>query len=96
MLAEIEGGWTDQVADVLNEQEIDIVSACFLLKLVKTPMNHGRIEMACPAGCQLDGRYAFCADTVGVPFGFDISLDDADTDLSPQCLDGMFKQRGLA
>ena len=96
MLAEIEGGWTAQVSDVLNEKEIDIVPACFLLKLVKTAMNHGRIEMAGSAGCQLDGRYAFCADSVGVPFGFDIPLDDTDPDFSLQGLDGMFEEGGLS
>ena len=96
MFAEIEGGRADQVADVLDEQEVDIVAAHLFLKLVKTAMDHGSVEMAGAAGGQLDGRYAFCADSVGVPFGFDIPLDDTDPDFSLQGLDGMFEEGGLS
>ena len=72
MLAEIEGGRADQVADVLDEEQ----HAGRRRQLLQGMAHHVGIEMADPARVDLHRRHAGSADPLGVVLGFLIALDD--------------------
>src|SRR5205823_14894869 len=67
--AEIVARWTNQVADVFDEKQIDI----FQLPVGKMALDHARIEMACATGCNLFHREAEAAEAIRIVFGLNVS-----------------------
>jgi hypothetical protein len=55
-------------------------------------MGHGRVKMTGAAGGQLNDRNAFCPDTIGITFRFNISFDNTDMYFPFQGFDGVFQQ----
>jgi glycosyltransferase involved in cell wall biosynthesis len=92
MLAQIEAGWADQIADVLDEKQVDAVEIQPMERLV----DQMRVEMASAAGGDLDRRDTLGADAFGVVLGFEIALDHRDAQLLSERFDGCLKQTGLA
>src|SRR3989344_3095121 len=64
--------------------------------MMQRAVHHVRIQMTGGAGGDLDGGHAFGANTCRVIFGFEIALDDRDTEFVPECLDRCFQQQGFA
>jgi hypothetical protein len=74
VLSQIETGRAHQVADVLDEQQIDVGEP----DLVQSAVDHGRVEMAGVAGGDLDCRHALRANAPGIVLGREVAFHDAD------------------
>jgi hypothetical protein len=96
MLAEVEGRRADQIANIFDEEQFDMVPARLLLEAVKAFVGQGCVEVAGPAGGELDDRHPFGPDALGIELGFDVAFDDPDGDFPFQRFDGVFEQGGLA
>ncbi len=92
MLAEVEAGRADEVADVLDEHDVDVVQGQF----VQRGVHHVGVEVAGAAGTDLYCRYTLAADAVRVVFRLEIALDDGNPQAAVERLDGRLEQRGLA
>ena len=92
MLAEVEAGRTDEVADVLDEQQVEPVE----LHIVQCRVDHVGIEVTRAAGTDLHGGYALRPDAYGIVFRLEIAFDDADPEFRTERLDRRFQQRRLA
>ena len=77
-LADIELGRADEVADVLDDDDVERVER----ELVEHRADHRRVEVAFAAetvgGVDKRDRGAEPAETLGVERGLDVALDDAD------------------
>ena len=71
VLTQIEGGRANEVADVLNEQDVDLME----VQLVQRGMNHVCIEMTGIAGCDLHCRGARGPNAPCIIFRFQVPLD---------------------
>ena len=87
MMTQIETGRTHQVADILDEEDIQLVQR----HPVEPALHQMRIQMAGGAGGDLVGRDAQCANPGRVVFGFEISLDHADANPALKPADGGFQ-----
>ena len=92
VLAEVETRGTDEIADILDEQDIQTRQ----LHMVQGVVHHVRVEMAGGAGGDLVRRHALGADARGVVLGFEVALDDGQAQFIPQRAEGGFKQQRLA
>ena len=82
----------DEVADVLEDGEVDVLGA----EALKALARHARVEVAHAAGVQLDNLRTAGGDGRGVDVGVDIGLHDADAQIVLQGVDGRHEGRGLA
>jgi hypothetical protein len=87
-LAKIEGRRTDEIADVLDQQQRIVGRR----QLVEGVANHVRVEMTALAGIDLHRRRAGGADPFGVAAGLLVALDDGDRQSVLQQLDGAAQQ----
>ena len=92
MLSQIETCRAHQVADVLDEQQIDVGEP----NLVQRAVDHRCVEMAGVAGGDLNCRHALRANAPGIVLGREVAFHDADAILRPQPANGGFEQRRLA
>jgi hypothetical protein len=83
MLTEIKTRRADEIADILDEDDIDAVE----VHVVQSRVHHVCVEVAGATGADLYGGYALLADAYGVVFGFQITLDDRNFDAAIERLD---------
>ena len=74
VLAEIEVGRAHEVADVLDDDEIELVER----QRGDGALDHVALEVAGAAGVDLDGRDAVRLDLLGVDLARDVAFDDGD------------------
>ncbi len=87
-LAEIEQGRTDQVADVLDDDDTSVG-----LKLVQGPVDHRRVEVAAGTRVHLDAACARRPDAFSIDRRLLVAFDDAER--RTRLPDRSFQQRGL-
>jgi len=92
VLAEVEARRAHEIADVLDEEHVELADG----QLVQGVVHHRRIEMASVAGRDLHGGHAAVTDALGVVLGREIALDDAQPQCVAQCPDRRLEQRSLA
>jgi len=91
MLAEVEGGGAHQIADILDEQDVEIVE----FEIVQRLVHHVRVEVTGGAGGDLQRPATPCARIrMGVVLGLQVAFDDADAEFVPQRVDRRLQQRG--
>ena len=91
--AGVELGGTDQVADVFEDNEIDLVK----VEVVETLSGHLRIEVAHAAGMQLDGVHAgFLLDLAGIYVAVDVGLHHGHANFVLYPVNQLDKGAGLA
>ena len=91
-LAKIKGSRADQVADVLDKQDIQLIQ----IKGLSGMHNHMGIQVAAGAGVDLLDRYAGGGDPTGVVIGLLITFDHGTAIVSGQVPQGALQQGGLA
>ena len=91
-LAEVERRRTDQIADVLDEQE----ASRLWIEPLERMRHHVRVEMAALSGIDLHRAHSGCADALGVAAGLLVAFDHAHRHMSLQRVDRATQQRGLA
>ena len=92
MCAGVEFRWTDQIAHIFQNDEIQPLQP----ELAKALAGHGRVEMAHAAGVELDDLCAGLLDSRGVNVGVNVGLHDADAELVLQRGNSRLQGRGLA
>ena len=92
LLAEIEGGRTDEVADVLDEEQ----RAVGRFQPLHGVADHVRVEVAAFAGVDLQRWHTGGADALGVVGSLLITFDDLDGDRVLEQFDGLDEQARLA
>ena len=92
MLAEVEQGRADQVADVLHEEQ----RAVGRRKCLDGALHHAGVQMAPSTGVHLDGARSGPLDAFRVVGGLLVPFDDADLAGGGEPGDGALQQRGLA
>src|SRR5574340_297216 len=92
ILAEVEARPADQVADVLDEQDVDAVE----IHVVHRVVHQMGVEVAGSAGDDLVCLYALGTDAKGVVLGFEVALDHRAGEFVLQRGERGFEQRGLA
>ncbi len=96
MLAQVEGGRANQVADIFNKEQVDRITARLFFQQMQSPVDLGRIQMAGPSGGDLHHRHPLGPDPLGITVSLDIPLNYPDSDLALQSFNGFFQQGGLA
>ena len=92
VLAQVEVGGTHQVADVLDDDQVELLER----QRVDRALDHVALEVAGAAGVDLDRRDAVRLDLLGVDLARDVALDDRDAVAVAQGRDGGQDRRGLA
>jgi hypothetical protein len=91
-LAEIEGRWTDEIANVLDNEQIEVVYG----ECLECAFDHARIEMAHGSGRDLMGANAERFNPLGIEVGLKIAFNDGDPQLSAKSVERSFEQRRLS
>ena len=91
-LAEIEAGRTNEVADILDEQD----RVALERQALERVPDHMRVEVTAAAGIDLKRGHARGADTRGIERGLLVALDHGHGHRGFQHLDGLDQERGLA
>ena len=91
-LAEIEHGRANQVADVLDHEDLTRHQVEALNRL----RHHVSLQMAAGTGIDLNRAGAGGANALGIVGGHLIALDDRDAGPAGQLFDGAFEQRRLS
>ncbi len=92
MLAEIERGRANQIAHVFDEDYIDVVER----NVVQRFMNHGCVQVAGAAGCNLNCRYPPGANSCRIVLGFKIAFDYHYPGVVADGIRGGLEQSGFA
>src|ERR1700753_4276373 len=92
ILAEIVARGTDQVADVLNKQQIERIE----VPSVEMPIDHPGVKVASAPGSDLSHRVTVPPKTNGVVLGLKVAREDADPCRRSELLKRTFQKRGLA
>ena len=90
VLAEVEFGRTSDVADVLDQYQVERIEVQF----AETALDERRFQMTRPAREQLDHRHAELRDPVAIAGRRDVTFEHAEAELF-QCRDCFFEQRSL-
>ncbi|CAI8740595.1 protein of unknown function [Methylocaldum szegediense] len=90
--AQIEHGRTDQIADVLDEQNAVIAG----FQILHTMADHVRVQVAALAGIDLQHRNAGGAYALRIVLGLLVAFDHADVEPLLEFRDAALQQRGLA
>ena len=91
-MPEIEAGRADQIADVLDEQQIDMVEVERMQRIV----DHVGVEVTGLSRRDLDRGNAPAANALGVVLCFQVAFDHGDPDRVGQRIDRRLQQAGLA
>lgn len=92
MLAKIEARRTNKIADIFDEQHVDLVQR----QVAQGAVNHPGIEMACISSGYLNDGNPMSANAPGIIIGFKVAFDDGDTALRRDGVDRRLEQRRLA
>ena len=92
MLADIKFRWTNQVADIFHDQQIENGK----IKSIHRLPNHIAVEMAGTVRVDLDGLNAFGGNALGIEAALNIPFDYTDAQPVLQPVDGFFQKAGLA
>ena len=92
VLSEVEARRTHEIADVLDEQDVD---GCKIDRMQRV-VNHMRVEVAGLAGGDLHRRHALRPDAPRIVFGLKIAFDHGDAILLANCFDRGLQQAGLS
>jgi len=92
VLAEVIGGRADEVADVLDEQDV----GGHQLRLVEGGVDLPGVEVAGAARQDLVSRHPERADAIGIAFGGDVPFDHCAAMAVLESADGGLEQRRLA
>src|ERR1035441_2897715 len=92
VLAQIVGGRTNEVADILDDQEVEV----FQVKGLQGAAHHFRFEMADGAGGDLHDGGAGLAQPLRVVVGREVAYDHAGLQLRPQLPHALADKGGLA
>ena len=76
VLAEVEARRAHQIADVLDEDDVEAGKR----QVVQGVVHHAGVEMAGAAGGDLDRRHAVGADAAGIVVGFEVAFDHRDAE----------------
>src|ERR1035441_1816476 len=92
VLPQIVGGRTDEIADILDDQEVEV----FQVKGLQGAAHHFRFEMADGAGGDLHDGGAGLAQPLRVVVGREVAYDHAGLQLRPQFPHALADKGGLA
>jgi hypothetical protein len=90
-LAKIKGSRADQVADVLDKQDIQLIQ----IKGLSGMHHHMGIQMAAGTGIDLLDRHAGGGDPAGIVVGLLVTLDHRAAVTTGQISQGTLQQGGL-
>ena len=90
VLAEIELGRAGDVANVLDEHQVERIE----IEFAQSALDERRFQMTRPAREQLDHRHAELRDPVAIAGRRDVTFEHAEAELF-QCRDCFFEQRSL-
>ncbi|MCG3148752.1 MAG: hypothetical protein PCFJNLEI_02199 [Verrucomicrobiae bacterium] len=90
-LAEIELGRAGDVADVLDQDEVQGVE----VERIQAALDEWRFEVTCAAREKLDNRHVELGNPVGVARGGDVAFENADPAMGFETRDGQFQERGF-